>query len=76
MFNSNLQDVRSDNEESDVEIEAKQGEGHKVGISGGESTEKKAFENGKPKGINGMNGKVHGVHDSHTGTVSEGKKHR
>lgn len=76
MFNSKVQDVRSDEEESDVEIEAKQREGYEVGISGGEGTEKKALENGKPKGIKGMNGKVHGGHDGHTETVSEGKKKR
>lgn len=73
VFNSVAEDVRSDDEESDVETEEKQGEGYAVGISGGESTERKALENGKP---NGMNGKLSGGHGSHAEAVHEGKKER
>jgi len=73
VFKSIAEDVRSDDEESDTEIEAKQGDGHGVGISGGEGTEKKALENGKPKG---MNGRVHGGPNTHAETVSERKKER
>lgn len=83
VFNSIAEDVRSDDEESDAEIEAKQGEGHVVGISGGEGAEKRALENGKPKGItgkpkaiNGMNGKARGNHERRTETMSERKKKR
>jgi len=83
VFNSIAEDVRSDDEESDAEIEAKQGEGHVVGISGGEGAEKKASKNGKPKGINGkpegingVNGKAHGGHERRTEAVSERKKKR
>lgn len=73
VFNSVVEDVRSDDEDSDVEVEEKQGEGYDVGISGGRRTEKKALESGKPSGING---KVTGSHDSPAETVRERKKGR
>lgn len=71
-----MQDVRSDDEDSDVEIEQKQGEGYDVGMSGGEASEKKALENGRPNGVNGINGKAPEGRGSRRDAVMEGKKAR
>ena len=75
VFNSIVEDVRSDDEDSDAEIEEKQGE-YEIGISGREATKKKALENGKPNGINGMNGKLRGGRDTYVDAVIGGKKER
>ena len=68
-------DVRSDDEESDMEVEEKQGEGYEVGISGGEKM-KKELEGPKMNGVKAANGKAQEPHDSFADAVVEGKKER
>lgn len=76
IFNSVVQDVRSDDEDSEAEMEKQQGEGYEVGISGGAGTEKKALENGKPNGVSGMNGSLKDGHAPQAEALREGKKER
>lgn len=73
VFNSVVEDVRSDDEDSDAEVEEKQGEGYDVAISGGRRTEKKALEGDKPSGANGG---ISGSHQSRGEAVRERKKGR
>lgn len=63
-------DVRSDDEETEGEVEEREGEGYEVGISGGE---KKAV---KENGIKHENGKVGGPNGSYANGIIEGKKER
>ncbi len=65
------QDVRSDDEDTDAEIEVKEGEGYEVGVSGGTAGEKKTLGNGK---VYGMNGKASGGYGTKPEAVLEGKK--
>ena len=71
-------DVRSDDEETEGEVEEmKEGEGVEVGISGGDKTEKKAVEGVKENGVKPANGKAVGPNGSYAdGVVVEGKKER
>ena len=71
-FKKEIKDARSDDEDTDVAVEEKEGEGYQVGISGGEAAEKKALENGM---VNGVNGKAK---EGHTldANATEGKKDR
>ena len=71
MFARVVEDIRSDDEDSDAEVEQKQEEGYEVGISGGSASEKKALENGKSKG---KNGKVSRDQGTKVNGVIEGKK--
>ena len=66
-------DVRSDDEESEMEVEEKQGEGYEVGVSGGE---KKQLEGPRMNGVKAANGKASEPHDSYADAVIEGKKER
>jgi acyl-CoA-dependent ceramide synthase len=73
VFAKVVADVRSDDEDSEVEIDEKQSEGYEVGISGGE---KKALDGPKMNGIKIANGKASEPHDSYADAVKEGKKER
>ena len=66
-------DVRSDDEETEGEVEEKEGEGVEVGSSGGE---KKAVEGVKENGFKVANGKAVEPHNSYADGVVEGKKER
>ena len=67
-------DVRSDDEETEGEVEEKEGEGYEVGISAGE---KKGLEGVRENGVKHIvNGKVGGPNGSYADAVVEGKKER
>ncbi len=66
-------DVRSDDEETEGEVEEKEGEGFEVGISGGE---KKMVEEVKENGGKHVNGKVGEPNGSYADGIVEGKKER
>ena len=66
-------DVRSDDEETEGEVEEKEGEGVEVGISGGE---KKMVEGVKENGVKPVNGKVGEPHNGYADGIVEGKKER
>lgn len=68
-------DVRSDDEETEGEVEEKEGEGVEVGISGGEKKEK-AVERVRENGVKPVNGKVVEPNGSYADGVVEGKKER
>lgn len=68
--------MRSDDEDTEFEVEEKQGNGHEVGVAGGGPSKKNGLENGKLNGINGMNGNHPVGHDSYVDAVVEGKKTR
>lgn len=75
-FKKKVGDVRSDDEDTDAEVEEKEGEGYVVGVSGGEATEKKRLENGGVHGVNGVNGGIVQSRGVPQETVMEGKKQR
>lgn len=66
-------DVRSDDEETEGEVEEKEGEGFEVGVSGGE---KKAVEGVRENGVKHVNGKVGEPNGRYADGVVEGKKER
>ena len=73
VFVNLVTDVRSDDEETEGEVEEKEGEGVEVGISSGE---KKAVEGVKENGVKPTNGKAVEPHDSYADAIVEGKKER
>ncbi|KAL2048293.1 hypothetical protein N7G274_000204 [Stereocaulon virgatum] len=73
VFAKVVADVRSDDEDSEFEVDEKHGEGYEVGISGGE---KMALDGPKMNGVEAANGKASEPHDSYAEAVKEGKKNR
>lgn len=71
VFANLVADVRSDDEESDAEVEEKEAEGVEVGISSGD---KKALESPKANGVKYTNGKAMEPLNGYADAVTEGKK--
>ena len=68
-----MTDVRSDDEETEGEIEGKRGEGVDLSMPGGTT---KTLEGPRENGVKAANGKAMEPHDSYADAVIEGKKER